>query len=180
MVPLKIGRLDMGKQTFDRPNEKASPHVVTALIAKRAELAGRIENAQGELKQLVVDLDNVEATLRIFAPDIDVEQIAPRPVPTAHHAFHGEVSRIVLEALKKAGRPLSTTELTERVMKERGLNLNDSKLKRTISRRVGACLAHWRRERGVLESIRATGQVLYWRIKKTNVEAGGEGSKKRG
>ena len=45
--------------------EKALPHVVTALIAKRAELAGAIENLQGQLKQAVVDLDNVESSLRL-------------------------------------------------------------------------------------------------------------------
>lgn len=148
------------------PNpEKALPHVVTALIAKRSELAGQIEHLQGEVRRATIELDHVEATLRIFKPDIDVEGITPRPVPPAHHAFRGEVSRILLEALRKAGRPLSTTELTDLVMRERGLNVDDAKLRQTMGRRVGASLAHWRRERGVLESFRGEGQVHYWRIK---------------
>src|SRR5665213_759902 len=121
-------------------NPKALPHVVTALIAKRAELAGQIEHAQGEVKRLTIALDNVESTLRLFAPDIDMASIGPRPVPPAHHAFRGEVSRIVLEALRDSIRPLSTTELTDRVMKERGLDVTDRALARTMSRRVGACL----------------------------------------
>ena len=83
-------------------NPKALPHVVTALIAKRAELAGQIENLQGQVRQATIALDNVESTLRLFAPDIDMASIAPRPVPTAHHAFRGEVSRIVLEGLRQA------------------------------------------------------------------------------
>ena len=144
--------------------EKALPHVVTALIAKRAEVAGRIENLQGQLKQAVVDLDNVESTLRLFAPEIDMEAIGARKVPPAHHEFRGEVSRIILEALRKTTVPLSTTDLTERVMKERGLDMNDVALKRTMSKRIGACLNHWRRVRGVVKSMPGPGQVNLWEL----------------
>jgi len=102
-----------------------------------------------------VDLDHVEETVRLFAPDIDIAAIAPRPVPPMHHAFRGETRRIVLESLRKAAGPRSTTttQLTECVMRERGLNLNDSKLCRTMSQRQGACLNHWKRERGVIRSM---------------------------
>ena len=145
-------------------NPKALPHVVTALIAKRAELAGQIEHLQGQVRQATVALDNVESTLRLFAPDIDMASIAPRPVPPAHHAFRGEVSRIILEGLRQASGPLSTTALTERVMRERGLDLNDTRLKQTMGRRVGACLNHWRRVRGVVKSMPGPGQVNLWEV----------------
>lgn len=145
-------------------NPKALPHVVTALIAKRAELAGQIEHAQGEVKRLTIALDNVESTLRLFVPDIDMGSLGTRPVPTAHHAFRGEVSRIVLETLRTAVGPLSTTALTEAVMKGRGLDVNDSALKRTMGRRVGACLNHWRRVRGVVKSMPGPGMVNLWEV----------------
>ena len=141
----------------------AEPHVVTALIKKRAELAGQIEHLQAQLRQTVVALDNVEATLRIFDPEIDLGQIAPRKVPTAHHAFRGEVSRIVLEALREATRPLSTTQLAEHVMRERGLDVNDKALCRVMSRRVGACLRNWGRQ-GAIRSMLGPGQVNLWEI----------------
>ena len=143
---------------------KALPHVVTGLIAKRAEIAGEIENMQAQLKAKVIELDHVEACIRIFKPDIDVEEIAPRKVPTAHHAFRGEVSRIILEALRTTTLPLSTGDLTERVMRERGLDVSDASLKRTMSRRVGACLNHWRRVRGIVKSMPGPGQQLLWEI----------------
>jgi hypothetical protein len=44
---------------------KALPHVVTGLIAKRREIAGRIEDLQSQLKQAVTDLQHVEASLRL-------------------------------------------------------------------------------------------------------------------
>src|SRR5579863_10331193 len=47
---------------------KALPHVVTALIAKRAELAGQIEHPQGQIRQATIALDHLEETLRLSAP----------------------------------------------------------------------------------------------------------------
>ena len=47
--------------------DKALPHVVTGLIAKRAELAGRIEHLQAQVRQATVELDHIEASIRIFA-----------------------------------------------------------------------------------------------------------------
>jgi hypothetical protein len=85
-------------------------------------------------------------------------------VPPAHHAFRGEVSRIVLEALRTAAGPLSTTEITRRVMAERGLDPNDLQLRLTMSRRVGACLNHWKRIRGAVRSMRGAGQVYVWEV----------------
>jgi hypothetical protein len=144
--------------------QKALPPVVTALIAKRAEIAGQIENLQGQVRRLTIDLNHVEETLRLFAPEIDVAAISPRAVPVMHHAFRGEVSRIVLESLRTAVGPLSTTQLTERVMRERGLDLNDTRLCRVMGQRVGACLGHWKRERGVIRSMSGPGQVLLWEV----------------
>lgn len=143
--------------------DKALPHVVTGLIAKRSEIAGQIEHLQAELKAKVCELDCIEGAIRVFDPEIDIAAIAPRKVPPAHHAFRGEVSRIVLEALRKADRPLSTADLTERVMRERGLDLADKALRRTMSQRVGACLRHWRK-RAALQSLRGAGHLQNWQI----------------
>jgi transposase-like protein len=137
-------------------------HTINALIRKRAEIAGQIESLQGQLKKAVTDLDCVEATLRLFVPTIDMAGLAPRRVPSAHHAFRGEVSRIVLEALRAATRPLTTADLAERVMRERGLDASDAALKRTMSNRVSACLRHWEKKRGAVLSMPGPGQSRMW------------------
>lgn len=138
--------------------EKALPHVVTGLIAKRQEIAGQIESLQAKLRQATLDLDHVEASLRIFQPDIDIVSLGARKVPTAHHAFRGETTRKVLEALREAGRPIPTTTITERVMKERGLDRGDAGLFRLMSKRVGACLRHWEKARAAIQSIVGPGR----------------------
>jgi len=50
----------------------AEPHVITALVAKSSELAGKIEHLQDQVRQLLIALDNVEACLRIVDPDIEL------------------------------------------------------------------------------------------------------------
>lgn len=143
--------------------EKALPHVVTGLIAKRRELAGVIEDLQRQLKLAVTDLDHIEASIRIFAPAIDLSEHGPRPVPPPHAAFKGEVSRILLETLRDANRAMSTQDLTRVLMRERGLPYDDLKARRTILQRVGACLNHWKR-RGVVKASPGPGQMLNWEV----------------
>lgn len=142
---------------------KPLPHVVTALIDKRRELAGKIEELQRQTKIAVTELDHVEATLRIFKPDIDLGEFGPRPVPPPHSAFKGEVSRILLGTLREAGRPMNTRDLTEVLMRERGLPWDDLKMRRTMQQRVGACLNHWKR-RGTVTESPGPGQMLNWEI----------------
>ena len=43
-------------------------HVVSALVDKRAELAGQIVRIEQQLGQVRSDLIHVDATIRLFAP----------------------------------------------------------------------------------------------------------------
>jgi hypothetical protein len=54
----------------------AEPHVVTALRAKHAELAGEIQAAEKRLAQLRADLVHLDATLRCSIP-------MPNPAPSS-------------------------------------------------------------------------------------------------
>ena len=144
---------------------KPLPHVVTGLIEKRREIAGQIEDLQRQMKEAVCNLDHVEAAIRLFKPDIDLEEIAPRVVPPPHAAFKGEVSRVILDTLRQTTRPLSTRDVTYALMRHRGLRTDDSKLVRLMQQRTGACLGHWRR-RGYLTSCQGPGAkgLLLWEI----------------
>lgn len=47
----------------------SASHVIIELKVKRAELTGRIEATQRTLQELVIDLDHIDALLRIVDPD---------------------------------------------------------------------------------------------------------------
>ncbi len=141
----------------------AEPHVVSALIRKRAEIAGQIEHTQTALRQLIIDLDNLDATIRLFKPDIDLEEIRPKPLPPRHAAFRGEIARIVFAALRQSPGPLTAQQIAQHVMAERGLNTADKRLIRTIGKRAGSCLRH-HRAKGTLRSMQGKGPHLLWEI----------------
>jgi hypothetical protein len=138
-------------------------HTVSGLLAKRAELAGKIEHLQQALRQAIIDLDSLDSTIRMFEPDIDLEQIRPKPLPVRSPAFRGEVSRVVLSTLRKASKPLPTHEITLAVMAARTLNSADKPLLRTLSKRVGACL-RMHRQSGLVRSIDGPNRTMLWEI----------------
>lgn len=112
---------------------------------------------------LIIDLDNLDATIRIFNPNIDLAEVKPKPLPPRNHAFKGEVSRIVLGMLRQAIEPLTAQDIARHVMAERGLNIADKRLVRVIGKRVGACLRHYR-AKGIVRSEKGQGQFLVWRV----------------
>lgn len=140
------------------------PNLLNGLVDKRAEIAGRIEANQQELRKLIVELDAIEATIRIFDPDIDMMAIHPRPVPPRHAAFKGEVTRIVFKALREAKQPLTSRDIAKTLMRERGLNVDDKDVVVMMTKRVGACLKT-QKNKGYVRSMDLEGSTLLgWQI----------------
>jgi hypothetical protein len=144
-------------------NPKALPHVVTALIAKRDEIVSKIEGVRAELRQLTADLDNIDAAIRIFDPDIDLGSDRPKPLPPPYGAYRGEMARVIFDALRAASEPLSTLQIAHLVMAERGLDTKDQRLLKTITKRVGDRLAVYR-EQGRVRSLEGPGQYNLWEL----------------
>jgi hypothetical protein len=140
----------------------ADPHVVTALPAKRAELAGQIDALQDQLRQAMIDVDHVDATLRMFVPEIDLDEIKPKPLHPRHHAFKGQVARAILAIVRSEGA-MDAKAITIRLMAERELNPNDKTLAKAMHKRIGAALRNLR-ERRLATSSQGTGGMLLWSV----------------
>jgi hypothetical protein len=128
--------------TVERPNTLAG------LVEKRAEIAGQISHTRAALRQLIIDLDHIDAAIRIFDPSYDVEGIRQK-IPTAvHRALRGDLTRATPDALRDAPGPMTTKELARHVMAERGLNTADVSLLQLFTR------LRWQRQRGILRSVK--------------------------
>jgi len=68
--------------------------LIADLIRKRAEITAQVEVLQIQLRQLIMDADNIDGAIRIFNPDIDLADIRPRTVPRSHVAFLGGSCRV--------------------------------------------------------------------------------------
>ncbi len=54
-------------------------YVVTGLVKRRAELTGEIESTHERLRQMVLDLEHLDAAILQFDPDYEIEAMGIRP-----------------------------------------------------------------------------------------------------
>lgn len=142
----------------------AEMHVVTALKAKRAELAGDIELTARRLQRLKVELQSLDTTLCLFDPSAAPETIEAKLWrPKADWAKRGEMSTAVLDMLRVASEPMSTRDMALAYMTARGHDTADERLLRLLSKRIGCCL-RGKRDQGLVASEAGPGQIMLWRI----------------
>jgi hypothetical protein len=142
----------------------AEPHVISALVKRRAELAGEIEHSQLRTRKLLEDLDHLDATILQFDPDYRTEEIKPKGFrPPSDWAARGEMSRAVFQILRRATQPMTTQEIARQIMKDKGMPLNDAILLRRMTKRTGVAL-RGQRNNGALRSIAGNGLFLEWQI----------------
>jgi hypothetical protein len=115
------------------------------------------------MRQAVIALDNIDASIHIFDPELKLEDIKPRPVPPRHQAFKGEVSRIVFTTLRNAKVKLRTSDVAARVMAERGLDSANLRLRKLISGRVGSCMRIWEKK-NLIRGELGPDRLKYWEI----------------
>ena len=119
----------------------AESHVVSALVDKRAELAGQIVRIEQQLGQFRADLIHIDATIRLFAPTLEPETIKAKMIRRRNDRFEpGEVKRRVLDTLRRSDQPMAASGLVRVVMSERGLDPADRSVFSKIQLKVGANL----------------------------------------
>ena len=119
----------------------AESHVVSALTAKRAELAGEIELATRHLQHLRAALEHLDATLCLFDPAAVPDAIEPKVWrPKADWARRGEMTRVCLDTLRQASAPLCNRDIAIVLMTARGMDTDNDRLVKLIAKRVGRCL----------------------------------------
>src|SRR6266850_4199841 len=103
-------------------------HIVSGLIAKRAELAGIIDKLQRQLDQHRADLAHIDGVLRVLASDLDPETIRPKRAYRRNRYFAlNELSRLCLGVFRAAaGELLSTDDIADRVIMAKGFDPGDA------------------------------------------------------
>jgi hypothetical protein len=137
--------------------------MVGGLKEKRAELSGTITDLEKRINQHRADLVHIDAVLRLFAPDIAPETIIPKAPRRRNEWFPpGELSRRVLDVLRRAPAPLSIRDITVPVMRRRGLDPHDARTAELLRKLVNNALNRQGAER--VERI-ADGPAITWRVR---------------
>ena len=139
-------------------------YVLTGLINRRAELTGDIERTHLALRKMVDDLENLDQTIRQFAPDFQVEAIRPKAFrPPADWANRGQMARVILSILRQAAEPMTTRDIALELLVTRALDQSDQRLLRLMTKRVGVAL-RGQRDNGVVVASQGPGTFVLWQV----------------
>ena len=86
-----------------------------------AELAGKLAEAKHEVDRLMQAMKHVEAVLKLLVPGYDVRPIAIRRRKHNPWFKRGTALRAVLAVLRTAEKPLTAREISERMLKAKGV-----------------------------------------------------------
>ena len=139
-------------------------YVLVGLVKRRAELTGDIECIHAQLRKAVDDLENLDATIRQFSPDFQVEAIRPKAFrPPADWANRGQMSRVILSILRQATEPMTTRDIALELLVTRALDQSDVRLLRLMTKRVGVAL-RGQRDGGTVRTLPGPGQMVLWEV----------------
>jgi hypothetical protein len=136
-------------------------HVVSALRNKRAELAGTVRQLEQQLAQQVANLAHLDATMRLFDPDIRPQEIRPKQQRARGAWFRqGECLRLIYDQLRDAPRPVATRELAERIMRTKAIPAGDDHRRELIQKTV---LGSLNRAKETIARVETAG-IVSWRL----------------
>lgn len=86
-------------------------HVISSLVAKRAEIARQIESYQTEISRLQSTINFLDGSIKLFAPDYDLRTLKDKRATSAtsiwntrnQYLEHGEGQRLTLGILRVEG-----------------------------------------------------------------------------
>lgn len=90
---------------------------VAFLLRLHADLAGKIQQNKVEAESLQEGVHHVEAVIKMFAPDYNLQQIAPRRRLKQNAFFkRGTIFRRALDVLRARSEPMTVAQITEAVL----------------------------------------------------------------
>ena len=135
------------------------PNTVAGLEAKRTELRNELKAAKKATKAIKVDIQHVEAAMRLFTSD------APRAIPRRDAKFRaerGEMRRFCMNQLREAAEPLTSQIIADEYLKDRDMQA-DHDTYVLIRKRVGACL-NTLKNNGVIDPVELPGEFKGWKL----------------
>lgn len=137
-------------------------HVMDALREKRSELSGIVSRLEQQLRQHRDSLAHLDATMRLFDPDMLSQDTNPASQRERVSWFRpGECRRLLYDLLRDAPQPLATRVLAERVMAAKGIPVVDDHRTRALIQKT--VLASLSRAKGAIERTEMAG-VVSWRV----------------
>ena len=146
----------------------AESHVVSALVTKRSDLAGMIQFYRFETERVASDLKHLDATLKLFAPEINLRSLGTKRVrKSSMGGFKflkpGESHRLILDLLREAGCSLLTADLLDQIIERKKLD-DTQDVRMTLQRTISGSLRRLEQRGMVRHAGAGKGRALTWEI----------------
>lgn len=142
----------------------AESHITSGLVAKHNEIAGLIEHHKKEIARLAADLTHLDATLKLFAPEIDHRALRPKTYRQRNQYFKSrECQRMVLEIFRDAGgAALGSRQIGTALVERKGFDDTTDMIERMQKNAIGV-VRHLEKI-GTLVSAGHNGHGATWKL----------------
>jgi hypothetical protein len=138
-------------------------HAVSAIRERLAKVSGELITVEKQWRSLREAHHALSQTLRMFDPDADSYAVKPKRAYKRVLPYGGgKLSRVVIDALRVSGRPMTTAEVVTALSE----HLNEVS---DVARRVRATLNRLARARGIIAKEGALGAAR-WSLPLTGSE----------
>ncbi len=142
-------------------NDKGNKYALAALKNQRATLAGQIVSLKKRLAWAEEQIRHVDASLQLLDPQLFPHLIpAKRPQKRIKLFRQGELGRLIIDAPRRAGKPLGTHAIVGAVLKAGG---HSEAARPALGPRVRGNLAYLHRREKVAKAGR--GKAVTWSLK---------------
>jgi hypothetical protein len=125
------------------------------------ELAGVVRQLEQQLVQQRTNPAHLDATMRLFDPDIQPKQIRPKQPPARNAWFRpGECLRLIYNELRDAAQPITTRELAERIRRVKAMPATDDRQRELVQKTL---LGSLNRAKETIARVETAG-VVSWRL----------------
>jgi hypothetical protein len=120
-----------------------------------------LHQLERQLGQQRANLAHVDATMRLFDPDIRPKDIRPKQ-PRERNAWfrQGECLRLIYDELREATQPVTTRELAERIMRVKAIPAADNDRRERVQKTL---LSSLNRARETIARVETAG-VVRWQL----------------
>ena len=134
--------------------------VIDGLQDKRLELVGLVGRLEQQLADHRVSLTHLDATLRLFDPNLLLQDTDPQQRERVSWFRPGECLRAIYDVLREAPQPLTTRDVAKRVIAAKDMTIADERTQALIQKTILASLS---RAKNTIERLEVNG-VVSWRV----------------
>ncbi len=128
-------------------NEKGNQYAIHALKDRRATLAGEVKQFKDAIRHREEQLAHLDACLRVLDPSYRSDTVPPKRLRQVKLFGAGELNRLILDAMRRAGKPMTPAEIARSIIEAKGYG---DPAQHALCTRVRANLHYLWRSRGLV------------------------------